>query len=68
MEEQEETEELSQVSKVLKESTITNPDITFCEKTTYLDFLLTNAQTKEEQEEIKKIVDNYLEIADDDED
>ncbi len=68
MEEKEETEELTQVSKVLKESTISNPDITFCEKTTYLDFLLTNAQTKEEQEEIKKIVDNYLEIADDGDD
>lgn len=68
MEEKEETEELTQVSKVLKESTISNPDITFCEKTTYLDFLLTNAHTKEEQEEIKKIVDNYLEIADDGDD
>ena len=59
----EEKEELENVSEVLKESTLMNPDLTFCERTTYLDFLLSNAKTDEEKDEIKKIIDNYLEIA-----
>ncbi len=62
----EEKEELENVSEVLKESTLMNPDLTFCERTTYLDFLLSNAKTDEEKDEIKKIIDNYLEIAKDD--
>ena len=62
----EEKEELENVSEVLKDSTLMNPDLTFCEKTTYLDFLLSNAKTDEEKDEIKKIIDNYLEIAKDD--
>ena len=65
LEEQEvqEEEKLSNIDEVMKKSTLTNPDLTFCEKTTYLDFLLSNAQTEEEQEEIKQVVDNYLEIS-----
>ena len=59
----EEKEELENVSEVLKESTLMNPDLTFCEGTTYLDFLLSNAKTDEEKDEIKKIIDNYLERA-----
>lgn len=62
----EEKEELENVSEVLKESALMNPDLTFCERTTYLDFLLSNAKTDEEKDEIKKIIDNYLEIAKDD--
>lgn len=62
----EEKEELENVSEVLKDSTLMNPDLTFCEKTTYLDFLLSNAKTDEEKNEIKQIIDNYLEIAKDD--
>ena len=62
----EEKEELENVSEVLKESTLMNPDLTFCERRTYLDFLLSNAKTHEEKDEIKKIIDNYLEIAKDD--
>ena len=62
----EEKEELENVSEVLKDSTLMNPDLTFCEKTTYLDFLLSNAKTDEEKDEIKEIIDNYLEIAKDD--
>ncbi len=62
----EEKEELENVSEVLKDSTLMNPDLTFCEKTTYLDFLLSNAKTDEEKDEIKQIIDNYLEIAKDD--
>ena len=55
--------EFSNLGEVMKKSALTNPDLTFCEKTTYLDFLLSNAQTEEEQEEIKQVVDNYLEIS-----
>ena len=62
----EEKEELENVSEVLKDSTLMNPDLTFCEKTTYLDFLLSNAKTDEEKDEIKQIIDNYLESAKDD--
>lgn len=61
-----EKEKLDNVSEVLKDSTLTNPDLTFCEKTTYLDFLLSNAKTDEEKEEIKKVINNYLELAKDD--
>ena len=49
----------------MKDSTLTNPDLTFCEKTTYLDFLLSNAQTDEEKEEIKKTINDFLEISKD---
>ena len=38
-----ENQELENVSEVMKESTLTNPELTFCEKTTYLDFLLSNS-------------------------
>ena len=59
----EEEKELKNIDEVMKKSTLTNPDLTFCEKTTYLDFLLSNAQTEEEQEQIKRVVDNFLEIS-----
>ena len=52
----ENNEELKNVSEVMKESALNNPEITFCEKTTYFDFLLSNAQTDEEKEEIKKTI------------
>lgn len=55
-------EELENVSEVLKDSTLTNPDLTFCEKTTYLDFLLSNAKSEEEAEQIKKTINGYLDI------
>lgn len=60
-----ENSEREHLDEILKESTLNNPDLTFCEKTTYLDFLLSNAQTKEEEENIKDIVDNFLQIYDD---
>ena len=50
------------VDEVLKNSTLNNPELTFCEKTTYLDFLLSNAQSDEEEAEIKSIVNDFLEI------
>ncbi len=59
----EEEKELKNIDEVMKKSTLTNPDLTFCEKTTYLDFLLSNAQNEEEQEQIKQVVDNFLEIS-----
>ncbi len=58
----EENEELDRISKVLKESTLNNPELTFCEKTTYLDFLLSNAQTEEEREQIKETINGYLDL------
>ncbi len=41
---------------------IENPEITFCENTTYLEFLLSNAKTEEEKEQIKKTINQYLNI------
>ena len=58
-----EEKELKNIDEVMKKSTLNNPDLTFCEKTTYLDFLLSNAQSEEEQEQIKQVVDNFLEIS-----
>lgn len=63
----EENEELEQLSKVLKDSTLNNPDLTFCEKTTYLDFLLSNAKTDEEKEQIKATINDYLDLYNDEE-
>lgn len=63
----EEKEELERLSKVLKDSTLTNPDLTFCEKTTYLDFLLSNAKTEEEKLLIKETINDYLDLYSDEE-
>jgi len=63
----ENNEELENVEKVMKESTLTNPDLTFCEKTTYLDFLLSNAKDEEEAQKIKETINDYLDIYDDEE-
>ncbi len=57
-----ENEELENVSEVMKESTITNPELTFCEKTTYLDFLLSNAKDEDEANQIKATINNYLDL------
>ena len=51
------------LDEILENSTIENPEVTFCEKTTYLDFLLSNAQTEEEKEQIIETITNYLEIS-----
>lgn len=61
----EENEELENVSKVMKDSTLSNPDLTFCEKTTYLDFLLSNAKDEEEAQQIKETINGYLDLYDD---
>lgn len=54
--------ELDNIEEVMKESTLANPDLTFCEKTTYFDFLLSNAKSEEEKKEIKEIINSYLDI------
>ena len=61
-----ENEELENVSEVLKESTLANPELTFCEKTTYLDFLLSNAKDEEEANKIKETINDYLDLYEDD--
>ena len=63
-----ENQELENVSEVLKESTLTNPELTFCEKTTYLEFLLSNAKDEEEANKIKETINDYLDLYDDHED
>ena len=64
---EEEKVENSNLEEVMKDSTLNNPDLTFCEKTTYLDFLLSNAQNEEEADEIKKSINDFLEISKEDE-
>ena len=59
--------ENSNLEEIMKDSTLNNPELTFCEKTTYLDFLLSNAQTEEEKDEIKKTINDFLEISKEDE-
>ncbi len=63
----EEKVENSNLEEIMKDSTLNNPELTFCEKTTYLDFLLSNAQTEEEKDEIKKTINDFLEISKEDE-
>jgi len=55
-------EELENISEVVKDSPIENPEVTFCEKTTYLEFLLSNAKDDEEAEQIKSTVNDYLDL------
>ena len=42
-----------------------NPETTFCEGQTYLDFLLANAKDEEEKAHIEDTINNYLETVDD---
>ena len=58
-------EELENVSEVMKDSTLINPEVTFCEKTTYLDFLLSNAKDEEEEQKIKETINDYLDLYED---
>lgn len=58
-------ESLEKVEKVLEDSSYINPDVTFCEKTTYLDFLLSNAKDENEAQQIKETINGYLDITDD---
>ena len=56
---------MEKIDEVLKNSSLINEDLTFNEKTTYLEFLLQNAKTEEEQQDIKETINNFLEITDD---
>ena len=56
---------LDKVEKVLEDSSLINPEVTFCEKTTYLDFLLSNAKDEDEAQQIKETINEYLDITDD---
>ena len=58
-------EELENISEVVKDSPIENPEVTFCEKTTYLEFLLSNAKDDEEKAQIESTINNYIETIDD---
>ncbi len=58
----ENNDELNNVTEVMKDSTLSNPELTFCEKTTYLDFLLSNAKDDGEVEEIKATINDYLDL------
>ena len=62
----EEKVEKNNLDEIMKDSTLNNPELTFCEKTTYLDFLLSHAQTEEEKDEIKKTINEFLEISKED--
>ena len=55
-------EELENIFEVVKDSPIDNPEMTFCEKTTYLEFLLSNAKNEEEAEQIKATINDYLDL------
>ena len=55
-------EELENIFEVVKDSPIDNPEMTFCEKTTYLEFLLSNAKHEEEAEQIKATINDYLDL------
>lgn len=39
-----------------------DPEKTFCEQTTYLEFLLSNAKDDEEAEHIKATINDYLDL------
>ena len=43
-----------------------NPETTFCEGQTYLDFLMANAKDDEEKAKIEDTINNYLEVFDND--
>lgn len=57
--------EFDNISEVMKESTLSNPELTFCEKTTYLDFLLSNAKNEDEAKKIKETINDYLDLYND---
>ena len=48
-----------------EERTLFNPELTFCEGKTYLDFLLSNAKDDEEKAQIESTINTYLEVVDD---
>jgi len=55
---------LDKVEKIIEDSPINNPDVTFCENTTYLELLLANAKDDDEAQHIKETINGYLDITD----
>lgn len=58
----------SLVEEQKEERNIFNPETTFCEGQTYLDFLLANAKDDEEKAHIEDTINNYLETVEETED
>ncbi len=56
--------ELETTEEVTEEIVTENIEKTFCEQTTYLEFLLSNAKDEEEAEHIKATINNYLGLYD----
>ena len=54
------------LEEVKEERTLFNPETTFCEGQTYLDFLLSNAKDDEEKAHIEDTINNYLETVEED--
>ena len=63
--EQEQNDSLEKVEKIIEDSPLSNPDVTFCENTTYLELLLANAKDEDEAQKIKETINGYLDITDD---
>ena len=59
-------EEFDNIKDVVKDTPIDNPEATFCEQTTYLEFLLSNAKDEEEAEHIKATINDYLDLYNED--
>ena len=58
-------EVLDNYEEVVKDTPIVDSEKTFCEQTTYLEFLLSNAKDEEEAEHIKSTINNYLDLYND---
>ena len=48
------------LEEVKEERTLFNPETTFCEGQTYLEFLLSNAKDDEEKAQIENTINSYL--------
>lgn len=58
--------ELNNEDSQKEERSLFNPETTFCEGQTYLDFLMANAKDEEEKAKIEDTINNYLEVFDND--
>ena len=58
--------ELKNEDSQKEERSLFNPETTFCEGQTYLDFLMANAKDDEEKAKIEDTINNYLEVFDND--
>lgn len=59
--------EESLVEEPKEERNIFNPETTFCEGQTYLEFLLSNAKDDEEKAQIESTINSYLDTVEEDE-